>query len=353
MPSHRQCIVLRAIVFVAIASLARSRPEPASGFTQPVQDECQKEDFEELGVIGVGTTCVVFLARRHSTGKLVAVKRVPKATIQQSPSLPRELPLLKSLRGIPFVVHFHCSIDDAQYLYLVMEFCQGGELFEVIANKGRLEEPAAKFYAASIVLALEQMHERGIIYRDLKPQNILLTGTGHVRLADVGLSKELAMGQRTNSFVGTPEYLAPEMLSNRPDYAHPVDWWALGAVIYEMLFGKRAFEYQDQDGPTQWEQVINRGVRIGKDVHVSIDARRIVRGLLHPTPGLRLGFRGAHEVKRHAWFADVDWDALADGELPPPFLPPVSDPLDRSCFDFGWIRENLDDADNEPLFKDF
>lgn len=168
MPSHRQCIVLRAIVFVAIAvspnrydvvgplsdrprqSLARSRPEPASGFTQPVQDECQKEDFEELGVIGVGTTCVVFLARRHSTGKLVAVKRVclgrcpcvalhlkpaglqvPKATIQQSPSLPRELPLLKSLRGIPFVVHFHCSIDDAQYLYLVMEFCQGGELFEV------------------------------------------------------------------------------------------------------------------------------------------------------------------------------------------------------------------------------
>lgn len=185
---------------------------------------------------------------------------------------------------------------------------------QVIANKGRLEEPAAKFYAASIVLALEQMHERGIIYRDLKPQNILLTGTGHVRLADVGLSKELAMGQRTNSFVGTPEYLAPEvcgalpmtssimiadvssqMLSNRPDYAHPVDWWALGAVIYEMLFGKRAFEYQDQDGPTQWEQVINRGVRIGKDVHVSIDARRIVRGLLHPTPGLRLGQYPADE----------------------------------------------------------
>ncbi|SPQ97185.1 unnamed protein product (mitochondrion) [Plasmodiophora brassicae] len=350
MPPRGQYIVLRAILFAALACLVRSRfPRPAPGSaSRSGLGECRKEDFMEIGVIGTGETGVVFLARHPATQEVFAVKRIPRSLMQPSNSVANEPRLLESLQGVPFVVKLFCTMSDSDNVYLVMEFCQGGEMFERVVKYDGLREQDAKYYAASIVLALEQMHERGIVYRDLKLQNVLLTATGHIRLADVGLGKEVGAGGRAGSFVGTADYMAPEMfnvLKGKDYVAHPVDWWALGVVIHEMLLAVSPFRFPSGTFPHHWEEIIlNRDIPMGQ-VDVSDAAERIIRELLHKTPESRLGFNGADDVKRHDWFADIDWNALAQGRVPPPAppaeLPPLVGLTDLSRFDMEWVEGNL------------
>ncbi|CAM9095189.1 unnamed protein product [Heterosigma akashiwo] len=217
-------------------------------------------------------------------------------------------------------------------LFFVLDYCAGGELFFHLGKVGKFPEPRARFYAAQIVLALDYVHKLDIIYRDLKPENVLLDHAGHVRLTDFGLSKEgvTENAAGAHSFCGTPEYLAPEILDRR-GHGRAVDWWSLGALLYEMLTGLPPFYCRDRE--KLFEKI--RRAELNYPAYLSENSVSLLQGLLTRDPARRLG-SGAEDsaaIQRHPFFAEVDWAKLARGGLSPPWRPPVASSLDTSQFD--------------------
>lgn len=215
---------------------------------------------------------------------------------------------------------------------MVLDFCGGGELFFHLGNDGKFSESRAKFYAAEILLALEHMHQLGIIYRDLKPENVLLDRQGHVKLADFGLSKEgvTSDAKGANSFCGTPEYLAPEIL-NRQGHGRAVDWWSLGALLFEMLTGMPPFYCSDKE--KLFEKIKHEALDLPN--YLSNDAKNLLLGLMEKDPNKRLGTGedDAISIKKHPFFSSIDWEALKNKTTPAPWIPPLSHSLDVSQFD--------------------
>jgi len=232
----------------------------------------------------------------------------------------------------PFVVGLHAAFQTREKLYFVLDYCAGGELFCHLQKVGKFNEPRARFYTAELTLALEHVHSLGVVYRDLKPENVLLDARGHVRLTDFGLSKERVTHyhEGASSFCGTPEYLAPEILARR-GHGRAVDWWSLGALLYEMLPGLPPFYSRDRE---QLFEGIKRG-HLSYPRYVSADAKSLLKALLLREPASRLGSgpTDALEVKRHAFFKPLDFDALLDLTIAPPWTPDVVGSLDTSQFD--------------------
>ena len=210
--------------------------------------------------------------------------------------------------------------------------CAGGELFFHLGKVGRFSEDRARFYAAQIILALEHIHSLDIVYRDLKPENVLLDHRGNVRLTDFGLSKEGVSDHSTgaNSFCGTPEYIAPEVLL-RQGHGRAVDWWSLGALLYEMISGLPPFYSRNRE--TMFEKIMN--AELAFPPFMSESARSLLLKLLVRDPKNRLGSgsRDANELKEHLFFRDIDWENLLRGDLATPWVPVVSGSLDTSQFD--------------------
>jgi RAC serine/threonine-protein kinase len=224
------------------------------------------------------------------------------------------------------------AFQSKDKLYFVLDYCAGGELFFHLGKEGRFVEPRAKFYAAEIVLAISYVHSLKIIYRDLKPENVLLDAEGHIRLTDFGLSKEGISGSSSgaNSFCGTPEYLAPEIL-NRQGHGRAVDWWSLGALLYEMLTGLPPFYCQNRE--RLFEKIRNSELNYPNSL--SRAAVVVLKGLLTKDPTRRLGsgHEDAAEVQRTDFFASIDWEKLMRGEIAPPWRPTINGVLDTSQFD--------------------
>lgn len=218
----------------------------------------------------------------------------------------------------PFIVTLQYAFQTDKKLYLVLDYCAGGELFFHLGKAGKFPESRARFYAAEIVLALEYLHSQNIIYRDLKPENILLDSDGHVKLTDFGLSKEgVTDNHSAHSFCGTPEYLAPEIL-RRAGHGKGADWWSLGALLYEMLTGMPPFYSRDRD--RLFEKILHSELRF--PMYFSKPARQILSQLMNRNPKRRLGtINGAQEIRRHTFFANVDWKAMISRQLPVPFKP--------------------------------
>lgn len=208
------------------------------------------DDFEILKVIGKGSFGKVFQVKKVGEDEIYAMKVLNKSVIKKK----NQIEHTKTERNIlgkidhPFIVGMKYAFQTRDKLYFVLDYCPGGELFYHLGKAKKFSEERARFYAAEITLALQHLHELGIIYRDLKPENVLLTEEGHVRLTDFGLSKEgVSQADRgAQSFCGTPEYLAPEIL-NRTGHGRAVDWWSLGALLYEMLTGWPPFYSRDQE----------------------------------------------------------------------------------------------------------
>ena len=203
----------------------------------------------------------------------------------------------------PFIVRLYYAFQTDAKLYLVMDFMNGGELFYHLRKSGKFTESRAKFYAAEILLALDYLHQNDIIYRDLKPENVLLDSEGHIKLTDFGLSKEgLEQGKKTNTFVGTPEYLAPEIILGQ-GHDRCVDYWTLGALLYEMLSGLPPFQNKDRH---KLYQTICTTPPMMKP-YFSKEACSILQSLLTIKPSKRLGANGVQEIKKHPFFKDIDW----------------------------------------------
>ena len=232
----------------------------------------------------------------------------------------------------PFIVGLKFSFQTPTDLYLVTGFMSGGELFWHLQKEGRFDESRAKFYIAELILALQHLHQYDIVYRDLKPENILLDANGHIALCDFGLSKaNLTKDQTTNTFCGTTEYLAPEVLLDEAGYTTMVDFWSLGVLVFEMCCGWSPFYAEDTQ--QMYKNIAFGKVRFPKDA-LSLDGRNFVKGLLNRNPKHRLGAkRDADELKEHVFFADTNWDDMMNKRVVPPFKPKLKNVLDTSNFD--------------------
>ena len=297
------------------------------------------EDFQLLKVVGRGSFGKVYMARKKDDGKIFAIKTLKKDFIirtNQMTNTKIERDIMQKITH-PFVVKLHYAFQSPETLYFVTDFLNGGELFFHLCNEIRFSEERAKFYAAEMVLALSHLHSQGVIYRDLKPENVLIDNEGHLKLTDFGLSKmKQPENGLTNTFCGTPEYLAPEIIKN-VGHSFGVDWWSLGMLLYEMISGINPFKQAIQMKKSRTDvmkQITERDIEIlpGFTTH----AANLLRQLLARNPNDRITI---DEIKAHPFFASINWDQLYHRQTIPPFVPTVKGVTDVSQIDTDFTDE--------------
>ncbi|XP_049542043.1 serine/threonine-protein kinase N isoform X1 [Anopheles darlingi] len=299
------------------------------------------ESFRLLSVLGRGHFGKVILAQYKNSGEYFAIKALKKGDIiarDEVESLLSEKRIFEVANTMrhPFLVNLFSCFQTEQHVCFVMEYAAGGDLMMHI-HTDVFSEPRAVFYAACVVLGLQYLHESKIIYRDLKLDNLLLDTEGYVKIADFGLCKEgMGFGDRTGTFCGTPEFLAPEVLTET-SYTRAVDWWGLGVLIFEMLVGESPFPGDDEE--EVFDSIVNDEVRYPR--FLSLEAIAIMRRLLRKNPDRRLGSseRDAEDVKRQAFFRNIVWDDLLLRKVKPPFVPTIRSPEDVSNFDEEFTSE--------------
>ena len=283
-------------------------------------DDLSPSHFHFVKVIGKGGTSTVLEARKRDTGQLYAVKVMSKQFLLSEEKVAQTNTERRILAMVshPFIVKMHFAFQSAKDLFLVLDFCPGGELFFHLRSIGRLTEEQAKFYFGEILLAIEYLHSMHILYRDLKPENVLLDIDGHVRLTDFGMSKESVSSKTVcYSFCGSPEYLSPEMLSSE-GHSLSLDYYSLGALLYEMLTGLPPFYHRDQN--KMYKMIQQEELECPR--YLSPGVSDLLSRLLDKNPRTRLGAAsGAQEIKTHPWCANIPWDRLLHRAKSPPFIP--------------------------------
>ena len=237
--------------------------------------------------------------------------------------------LMLSIVTHPFIIRMWGTFQDAQQIFMIMDYIEGGELFSLLRKSQRFPNPVAKFYAAEVCLALEYLHSKDIIYRDLKPENILLDKNGHIKITDFGFAKYVP--DVTYTLCGTPDYIAPEVVSTKP-YNKSIDWWSFGILIYEMLAGYTPF--YDSNTMKTYEKILNAELRFPP--FFNEDVKDLLNRLITRDLGQRLGNlqNGTEDVKNHPWFKEVVWEKLLSRNIETPYEPPIQQGQgDTSQFD--------------------
>jgi RAC serine/threonine-protein kinase len=314
------------------------------------------ENFEFLKVLGKGTFGKVILCREKATNHLYAMKILKKDVIIKKDEVTHTMTEKRVLQKTnhPFLLTLKYSFTTVDRLCLVTEYVNGGELYFHLAKERQFSEDRTRFYGAEIISAIDYLHTNAIIYRDLKLENLLLDKDGHIKIADFGLCKEdIRWGTTTKTFCGTPEYLAPEVLDD-VNYGRAVDWWGVGVVMYEMMVGRLPFYNQDHE--IMFENILASDVRFPSKM--SDNARDLLTGLLVKEPAKRLGGgpEGAKEIMRHVFFETIDWDALQEKKIVPPFKPQVLNETDTRNFDIEFTGESVEltpPEDDNPLSDTF
>jgi serine/threonine protein kinase len=286
-------------------------------------------EFDIMQTLGTGSFGRVKLARVKASGEFVALKILKKAEILRLKQVDHVISEFSILRTIhhPFLVNLVGYTQDDRYLYLGLEFIAGGELFTYLRNIGRLETPHAKYYSAQISLMFEYMHSLNIIYRDLKPENLLINPDGYLKLTDFGFAK--VVEGRTYTLCGTPEYLAPEILLNK-GHGKPVDWWTLGVIIYEMLAGIDPFA--DDDPMSIYQKILKGKIKFPRNFDKN--GKSLVKHLLVADLTKRFGNlkNKASDIKNHRFFAGLDWQRLINKGIEMPYRPLVKSAGDATNF---------------------
>lgn len=333
----------------------RHNDELTVSLTKDLRSYSLIEHFFPVKIIGKGGFSVVVLARQQDTGQLFAIKSLEKTTLLSENRLPQIISEKEILKNSdhPFIVKLHMALQTQSRVHLIMEFCPGGELFFHLQHLKRLSEDQALFYFSEIVVALEYLHKNDIIYRDLKPENILLDCDGHIKLIDFGLSKQ-GIGRQgvTFSFCGSPEYMSPEVL-NGLSHGRAVDFYGLGALLYEMLIGTPPF-YDHSPSRMEWN-ILNTKPEFPKSLSKS--CKDILSRLLEKEPEKRIGFHhGIEEIKSHSWCKSCNWTKIAQKQVNPPFVPGVrKSNLQKEFTNLPTSREMLLDKSegNEQFIDNF
>ncbi|KAI1041876.1 hypothetical protein LB505_007631 [Fusarium chuoi] len=300
------------------------------------------EDFELLKVVGKGSFGKVMQVRKKDTNRIYALKTIRKAHIISRSEVAHTLAERSVLAQInnPFIVPLKFSFQSPEKLYFVLAFVNGGELFHHLQKEHRFDVNRSRFYTAELLCALECLHGFSVIYRDLKPENILLDYQGHIALCDFGLCKlDMKDEDRTNTFCGTPEYLAPELLMGQ-GYNKTVDWWTLGVLLYEMLTGLPPF--YDENTNEMYRKILSEPLHFSDVVPPA--AKDLLTKLLNRNPEERLGANGSAEIKAHPFFHAIDWRKLLQRKYEPTFKPSVADALDTANFDPEFTSEAPQDS---------
>jgi len=308
--------------------------------------------FERIRTIGTGTFGRVYLVKHTQSGKFFALKVLRKMEVvrlKQVDHIKNEKKILTDVDH-PYVVTLYGTFQDDTNLYMLMEYVVGGELFCYLRRAGRFPNDTACLYAAQVVLALEHLHNRDILYRDLKPENLLLDSSGFLKICDFGFAKYVE--DRTWTLCGTPEYLAPEIIQSK-GHGKAVDWWALGVLLFEMLAGYPPFFDDNPFGV--YEKILANRVHFPS--HFDKDAKDLVKKLLASDRTRRLGNLkgGADDVKKHKYFKNIEWDDLLHKRIKPPITVNVTSEGDASNFEaYEEVDEDVVAVDPfRFIFKDF
>jgi len=308
----------------------------SSAAVRPHREEIPFDELERTHVLGEGGFGAVYLChRRNKPGIEYALKRLSKGYIVQANAEKQvcaERDIL-SMMDCDFITRFYGSYKDEEYVYMLIELVPGGHLYQLLCDKPQVllsDRPrgyAAMFYSSCVILAFEYLHERRIAYRDLKLENVLLDSSGYAKLCDMGFARFVL--SKTHTLLGTPEYMAPEMIDPPHQHNHMVDWWALGVLIFEMLSGQAPWDSMGYDDNPMGQllalrESYNQGLPDGFLPPALILARDFIKKLLVVKPERRLGAHGVQEVKNSGWFKSgtFSWEQLTARKLTPPYQPP-------------------------------
>ncbi|RPD54376.1 hypothetical protein L227DRAFT_354117 [Lentinus tigrinus ALCF2SS1-6] len=331
--------------FLPVGPAQGMAPQPSLSVVQqqqrPPARKVGLDDFNFLAVLGRGNFGKVMLAEEKKTNNLYAIKMLKKEFIIDHDEVAstwseKRVFLAAARERHPFLLGMHACFQTETRVYFVMEYVSGGDLM-IHIQREQFSHRQAKFYASEVLLALEYFHANGIIHRDLKLDNMLLTLDGHVKVADYGLCKEeMWFASKTSTFCGTPKHMAPEILLGQR-YGRAVDWWAFGVLMYEMLLGQSPFGGDDEDE-------IFDAILEDEPLYPNTlprDAVSILQELLTRDPTRRLGSRedDAEEIKSHSFFKDVSFDDVLNKRIPPPYLPLINAIADTSNFDEEFTKE--------------
>ncbi|XP_046308871.1 protein kinase C delta type isoform X4 [Marmota monax] len=320
---------------------------------------CRIENFTFHKILGKGSFGKVLLAELKGKGQFFAIKALKKDVVLIDDDVECtmvEKRVLALAGENPFLTHLFCTFQTKDHLFFVMEFLSGGDLMYHIQDKGRFELYRATFYAAEIICGLQFLHHKGIIYRDLKLDNVMLDRHGHIKIADFGMCKENIFGENlASTFCGTPDYIAPEILQGLK-YTFSVDWWSFGVLLYEMLIGQSPFHGDDEDE-------LFESIRLDTPHYprwITKESKDILEKLFERDPPKRLGMTG--NIRLHPFFKTINWTLLEKRKVEPPFRPKVKHPGDYSNFDLEFLKEkprlsfsdkNLIDSMDQTAFAGF
>ena len=299
---------------------------------EQIQKIITLDDFEIIKLIGRGSFANVYLVKNKSNQKIYSMKKLNKPFLKRNKQEQHTINerILLSKMNNPFLVKLYCCFQDNEHLYFIMEFIQGGELFFHLHRETRFDDEKTSFYIAELILALDFLHKNKVIYRDIKPENILLDVEGHIKLTDFGLSRMCcSKNEKVFTICGTPFYIAPEILENK-GYNNSVDWWSLGCLMYEMLVGKPLFNFNN----------INININEYKkplqlSAGFSDEAKDLITKLLDLDPKKRIGAgpNGVEDLKKHPYFKKIDWKELENKNVKAPFVPDLNGEMDLKYFD--------------------
>ncbi|EDV21557.1 uncharacterized protein TRIADDRAFT_30166, partial [Trichoplax adhaerens] len=297
--------------------------------------ELELNDFEQIATLGMGgfgrVELVTLVKDKSRSFALKCMKKRHIVETKQQEHVFSEKKLLTELTS-PFVVKLYRTFKDKKFVYMLMEVCLGGELWTILRDRGNFDENSTRFFTACVVEAFDYLHVRGIVYRDLKPENLLLDSIGYVKLVDFGFAKKVGLGSKTWTFCGTPEYVSPEVILNR-GHNFCADYWGLGILIFELLTGSPPFT---SDDPMKTYNLILRGIdRVDFPRKIGKNAQNLIRKLCKENPAERIGYQknGIKDIQKHKWFQGFDWNGLRKRELKSPMQPTINGPLDHSNFD--------------------
>ena len=322
------------------------------------------DDFKVLKVIGRGSFGKVCLVEYLPTHETYAMKSLKKDVLIEQEQIENTLLEKEILQTIdyPLLCGLVFCFQTDERIYFILPFLSGGELFQHLRKFRTFDEEKVRFYGAQIALALEYLHSKGIIYRDLKPENILMDDQGYLKLADFGMAKKLKDDEKAMSFCGTPEYLAPEIITME-GHDKSADWWSFGILLFEMLCGLPPFYVENVD--KMYELIKNSSVKFPRRITLSEEAKDVIRKLLEKNPKKRLGSQGGiEEIKKHPFFASIDFDMVEQKKMKAPFIPELANETDVQYFDEEFTNEevgmsyipkkNMDMIHkNQNKFKDF